>query len=296
MEFETWNRDTLIKETKAAMAGAKFHSDNFLDLLIKQKYYSDDDLHQKTDYELQDIYIQLKEQDEIFCREYEESQEKGRFFNQPSCNADFSYWSKQAYWSINEAILLMLGKDPRNVFWDDVKMYIATSPFVKKFNELRELARRYLNCKELYDPVFPGIFLAWAERMSISIPTELKETVNTLGVQVDGWKNHYEQLSERYNQLNKQYSEGIVFIKTKVDKRTLNRLIDTPMAGARDIESAAQRCKRLKKRKNQLREKGIKHFLQVISKEENISVSRVKQILQKKEKKKNIDILNSAWT
>lgn len=216
MEFETWDRDTLLKELKNAMALANFQPGvNLVGILERSKYYSDDELRKKSDHQLQYIYVQLKSDDEVFLKEYEAHQEKKRFFNQPSCNADFSYWCKQAYWSIDEAIALILGKDPRKITWDDVKKHIPFSPFANKFNELRELAKRYVNCKELYDPVFPGIFLAWAERMGISTQTELKGAVDAIGIQVSDWKGNYEQVSAQYNQLNKLYAEVLEQVKVK---------------------------------------------------------------------------------
>lgn len=216
MEFETWNNDTLITEVKAAMISAKFQPfKNVLGFSTEFKYYSDDELKKKNDHQLRSMYVQFKSHDKSFRQEYEEYQEKKRFFNQPDCNADYSYWSKQAYWSINEAIALILGKDPRKVTWDEVKKYIPNSPFANKFNELKELASRYVICKELYDPVFPGVFLAWIERMDISIPIELKEAVNTIGMQVADWKGNYENASAQYNQLDTLYKQAIELMNTK---------------------------------------------------------------------------------
>ena len=65
-----------------------------------------------------------------------------------------------------------------------------------------------------------------------------------------------------------------------VDKRTLKHLVDQPVAGAGDRESAAQRRERFKKRKQELKAKGDRTFLKTISEEEAISVSRVKQLLR----------------
>jgi hypothetical protein len=64
-----------------------------------------------------------------------------------------------------------------------------------------------------------------------------------------------------------------------VDKRTLIHLVDHPVAGAGDAESAAQRRERLKKRVQAERTKGSKAFLKVVAEEEGISVSRLKQLL-----------------
>ena len=68
----------------------------------------------------------------------------------------------------------------------------------------------------------------------------------------------------------------------KVDRRALNRLVDHPVAGAGDVESAAQRRERLKKRVRVLKAQGVKGFLKIIANEEGLSVSRVKQLAREK--------------
>ncbi len=71
--------------------------------------------------------------------------------------------------------------------------------------------------------------------------------------------------------------EGDAF---RMDRRVLNRLVDQPIAGAGDIESATQRRDRLKKRVQTVKAKGTKAFLKTVAKEEGISVSRLKQLLK----------------
>lgn len=66
----------------------------------------------------------------------------------------------------------------------------------------------------------------------------------------------------------------------KVDRRTLSRLVDQPAAGAGDVESAAQRRERLKKRVQAVKNKGVKAFLKTVAEEEGITVSRLKQLLR----------------
>ena len=65
----------------------------------------------------------------------------------------------------------------------------------------------------------------------------------------------------------------------KLDKQTLIRFVDKPVAGAGDQESAAHRRERLKKRVQAEKAKGNKAFLKKVSEEESISVSRLKQLL-----------------
>lgn len=64
-----------------------------------------------------------------------------------------------------------------------------------------------------------------------------------------------------------------------VDRRALTRLVDQPIAGAGDTESAAQRRERLRKRVQILKANGTRAFLKTTAEEEGISVSRLKQLL-----------------
>jgi hypothetical protein len=70
----------------------------------------------------------------------------------------------------------------------------------------------------------------------------------------------------------------------KLDKQTLIHLVDKPVAGAGDAESAEQRRERLKKRVQAEKTKGNKAFLKAVSEDEGISVSRLKQLLKETSK------------
>ena len=66
----------------------------------------------------------------------------------------------------------------------------------------------------------------------------------------------------------------------KVDKRRLTRLVDQPVAGAGDVESAEQRRERIRKWVGELKAKGVKAFLKTVAEEEGVSISRIKQLIQ----------------
>lgn len=66
----------------------------------------------------------------------------------------------------------------------------------------------------------------------------------------------------------------------KIDNRKLIKLVDQPVQGGGNAESAAQRRERLKKRVEELKAKGVKAFLKTVAGEEGISISRLKQLLQ----------------
>lgn len=249
MEFETWKREELINEVKTAMMLAAFkpHGD-FLGMPITIKCHTDKELSQKTDYELRCIYVQYKKCDDDFRQKYEENEEGKRFFNQPTANADINYWSKQAYWTIDEAIALALGKDPRKVTWDNIKPYLQYSPFAERFSEIRELARRYVNCKELSETVYPGVFLAWAKRMRLDLPIMLIDAVTDIGVQVADWKSHYEQSSKQLEQTNTHYRQALTLCNEK------DNLINALNFKIKSLENSSQHRNEIEPREAKLGE------------------------------------------
>lgn len=68
--------------------------------------------------------------------------------------------------------------------------------------------------------------------------------------------------------------------KFTVDKKMLTRLVDNPISGGGDSESAEQRRERLRKRVHKLKAQGVKAFLQTVAKEENLSITRIKQLIK----------------
>jgi hypothetical protein len=123
-----------------------------------------------------------------------EQEEREQFFNHPSARADFEHWSKAAHWTLDEAIALSFGRAPELVRWERLQKLTAFgSPFVAQYARRRDLALRAKSWEQLFDPVLPGIFLAWAKRTDIDVPAELVEAVQKRGVQIADWKGLYEQ-------------------------------------------------------------------------------------------------------
>jgi len=123
-----------------------------------------------------------------------EREEQQRFFNQPSANADCAYWGKLPYWTIEEAIALTYGKNPKIVNWTAIQQVSRSSPFVAAYGRLRELARRAVAMKQLSEATLPGVFLAWAKRMDVGYPAELEREVVARGGRIGDWKTAYDEL------------------------------------------------------------------------------------------------------
>jgi hypothetical protein len=151
---------------------------------------------------------QTKEREEI--RQRLDREERERFFNLPQAVADYDHWSKAAHWTLDEAIALSFGRAPEVVRWDELAKFSAlVSPFVTQYARRRDLATRAVTWKQLYDPVLPGIFLAWAKRTDIAVPPELTEAVQKRGVQVADWKSLHEQAISALKTAQEEYQRQI---------------------------------------------------------------------------------------
>jgi hypothetical protein len=124
--------------------------------------------------------------------------EKARFFNQSHANADISFWSKAAYWTLEEAIALSFGKNPELVNWDRLKGMQFESPFVEKYRKLRDLAFRAKWIEKLYDPVLPSIYLRWIKENKLEFPEHLEAALVAHGCAFFDWKANYDQLFAIY--------------------------------------------------------------------------------------------------
>lgn len=56
--------------------------------------------------------------------------------------ADFGYWAKSSYWTIEEAVALVLGRDPKYANRKGVAPYLNVSPFAQLYERTLELANR----------------------------------------------------------------------------------------------------------------------------------------------------------
>jgi hypothetical protein len=121
-----------------------------------------------------------------------ERAEQERFFYQPHARADIAHWSKAAHWTLNEAVALSFGKAPEIVNWEKIQPFLKISAFAFQYGRVRDLALRALLWKQLYDPVLPGIFAAWAKRNDLPFPSDLEAALTGRGVQVADWKSLYD--------------------------------------------------------------------------------------------------------
>jgi hypothetical protein len=151
------------------------------------------ELTAKTANEIKSLYSQ-----EVAKQRKE--QEKSHFFNQPETAADFEYWAKMSHWTLDEAIALIHGKNPKIVFWEALnKWQYLDSTFVLEYSRIRELASRAKDWQKLYDPILPQLFINWAKKNDIPVPDELSEKVASRHNNLIDWKKMYDDLLEKNN-------------------------------------------------------------------------------------------------
>lgn len=147
-----------------------------------------------------------------------------RFFNNPQADADFDYWSKMPYWSLDEAVALSFGKAPEVVNKNSLKSVFSwVSPFVREYNRTHELAARAVKWRKLFDPVMPRLYVNWAHDNDISLPDKLVAKVEARSETLIDWQARYDEVLARNNQ--------------NVDKA--NKLLDAANARIAELEESA---------------------------------------------------------
>ncbi|MEI6534777.1 MAG: hypothetical protein WCN98_05505 [Verrucomicrobiaceae bacterium] len=157
-----------------------------------------EELRAKPAEELRTILLEEKNKETDETAERLRREEDARFFNRPAAQADFTHWSKAAYWTLEEAVALSFGKAPHVVNWKSIEAHLGVSPFVVSYRDLRDLANRAKHMGQLYDPVVPGIYLAWAGRMGAKIDPRLLDGVVANGSIVADWKTMFDAEQEAH--------------------------------------------------------------------------------------------------
>ncbi|MBL0320178.1 MAG: hypothetical protein IPP74_12955 [Alphaproteobacteria bacterium] len=125
----------------------------------------------------QEELLKSEEEERFKIEQFENS----LFFNQPTAFADYDFWSKAAYWELEEALSLSFGRNPYLVNWNNLEQYIRQSPFVGRFLKLKELIERAHDHGQLSDPISPKYYIEWIQRYDIEFPPELEELVLGIG-------------------------------------------------------------------------------------------------------------------
>jgi hypothetical protein len=121
--------------------------------------------------------------------------------------ATYDFYSKAAYWTVDECCALLVARHPRKVDLKVVQSHGPTSQIARQFLDLHDLVTRAVSMNQLAHRNLPGFFLAWAERNRLLIPGDLISAVQNHGIQVADWKTLYDQQIELASELQARISQ-----------------------------------------------------------------------------------------
>jgi hypothetical protein len=149
-------------------------------------------------------------------------EEAERPFNGPKAKADFAHWAKCAYWTIEEAIALALGREPKIANPEIIRTYLQISEFARLYERTLDLANRSVGWQQLTKPVPPGTFIAWAKRYEVPVSPELEAEVAKYGHFIGDWKTLYDRVKQQLDEARQREREASDLIaKLNGDMNTL---------------------------------------------------------------------------
>lgn len=141
--------------------------DKALEVTIKAEFDRLENLSEENLTVEYDAYRERRRKEEI----------AGHWYNKDNAKADFSHWKKMPYWSLEEGLILISGRDPRFVTLERLYKRHKSVPFTCWLRDVLELASRSVNIDVLKTQNTPSVFISWAKRNELDIPTELKDYV-----------------------------------------------------------------------------------------------------------------------
>jgi len=100
-----------------------------------------------------------------------------------------------ATWSIDEAVALSLGRDPKNISWDYIRTIEKVSAFAAEYAAAREIVVRAKAMGLLWEDTIPALFVSWARRIRFPLSEALGKAVDEIGLHVVDWKDMYDRQS-----------------------------------------------------------------------------------------------------
>ena len=99
--------------------------------------------------ELQRLHAELKAEEKRQDAVRAAAAEASRFYNQPQAEANFAFWLKVDFWTFDDAIALLLGKNPRVVTWDAVNQAVNPKGFFKGPPMRSQFLTGYMTLRDL---------------------------------------------------------------------------------------------------------------------------------------------------
>jgi hypothetical protein len=112
--------------------------------------------------------------------------DQAQFYRKPGAQANFDHWLSMDFWSLDEAIALLMGSNPTVVTWEAVSHALqppkshksplpVSTPFLQRFEQLRQVAQRS-EAMTASVKLTPVVVARWGQRMlGAELPKPLQE-------------------------------------------------------------------------------------------------------------------------
>lgn len=146
-------------------------------------------------------------------------QDNLRPFNQFGSEADFDHFGRFAFLTVDEAVALSLGKNPRMVTWSTVKCYLGRSAFAYDYRDRLELVERAVIWGELPERFTPLQFLTWAHKYRVAVPEAFIECTIVRGEPIQYWHEVCEVLAEELDTAKAELQDCQVALAAEQEAR-----------------------------------------------------------------------------
>lgn len=137
-----------------------------------------------------------------------------RLFEQAEATkSDYEWWSKQAYWTLEEATALCLGMNPKYIQMEALEIYLKESHFAKKFASFKQTIARAITVGMLQQAIAPIEFIEWGKPRIIGLPKSLIGAVETFEKSLEKPINEKAILREKNNLQKALYLVAVKHLK-----------------------------------------------------------------------------------
>ena len=98
------------------------------------------------------------------------------FFNRTESEADFDHWGSMPYWTPEEAVSLLFGKEPTRVNKESLNEVDGFSSFATNYHQRLEQVVRAIDAGLMPEQITPKSLIRWAAQTGVEIPAELQKS------------------------------------------------------------------------------------------------------------------------
>lgn len=165
-------------------------------------------------------------------------QDLDRPFNKFGTEADYSHYGRCAFLTVDEAVALSLGKDPRHVKWSMVQPSLGQSLFAQHYANRLDLLDRAITWGELPKHFTPLQFLTWAHQYKVDVPEGLVSCTFDRGEPIKYWHDLCAEIEAELETTRKLLeSQGEPLASAEIERElSEQRSFDEWLAAQVDIE------------------------------------------------------------